>query len=75
MQQNTTNPQPASTDLDGAMRTGQGADDEPDMTIADKHTGDTPLPDPNGDGTLTLDEAAALLGDDQAAATVAAEGE
>jgi len=45
---------------DTAMAT--GTDAEPDMTIADKHTGD-PLPDPNGDGKLTPDEAATLLGD------------
>lgn len=45
---------------DTAMAT--GTDNEPEMTIADKHTGD-PLPDPNGDGKLTPDEAATLLGD------------
>jgi len=45
---------------DSAMAT--GTDDEPDMTIADKHAGETPL-DLNGDGELTPDEAAVLLGD------------
>lgn len=45
---------------DTAMAT--GTDDEPEMTIADKHSGDT-LPDLNGDGQLTPDEAATLLGD------------
>lgn len=45
---------------DSAMAT--GTDDEPEMTIADKHAGER-LPDPNGDGELTPDEAATLLGD------------
>lgn len=49
--------QPAA---DSAMAT--GTDDEPEMTIADKHAGEM-LPDPNGDGELTSDEAATLLGD------------
>ena len=49
---------------DSAMAT--GTDDEPDMTIADKFTGE-PMPDPDGDGVLTTTEAAALLGDDLAA--------
>lgn len=45
---------------DSAMAT--GTDDEPEMSIGDKHAGDT-LPDPDGDGKLTVAEAATLLGD------------
>ena len=43
------------------MRTGEGADDEQEMTIGDKHSADPPL-DTNGDGRLTIDEAEELLG-------------
>lgn len=45
---------------DTAMATGNDA--EPDMTIADKHLGED-LPDLDGDGELTTEEAAQLLGD------------
>ena len=47
--------------LESAMRSGE--DDEPEMTIADRHSGETP-PDPNGDGRLTIAEADTLLGSD-----------
>lgn len=47
--------------MDGAMRTGEGADDEPEMTIGDRHSGDPPL-DTDGDGRLTVNEAEELLG-------------
>jgi len=43
---------------DSAMAT--GSDDEPEMTIADKFGGEEI---PEEDETLTVDEAAALLGD------------
>ncbi len=39
-----------------------GTDNEPDMTIADKHSGEPTL-DPDGDGEFTPGEAATLLGD------------
>lgn len=39
--------------LESAMQTGQ--DDEPDMTVGDKHTGDTPR-------DLSVEEADELLG-------------
>ncbi|MBC8141017.1 MAG: hypothetical protein H7Y38_06200 [Armatimonadetes bacterium] len=57
MEPNTDSTNPVA---DTAMAT--GTDDEPEMTIADKHAGDT-LPDP--DGTLTEAEAAELLGADE----------
>jgi hypothetical protein len=61
-QQQTRTPVTAQAEpMDGAMRTGEGADDEPEMTIGDKHTGDPPL-DTDGDGKLTVDEAEELLG-------------
>jgi hypothetical protein len=48
--------------LESAMRTGE--DDEPEMTIGDRHAGDT-IPDPDGDGVLTPDEAERLLGGEE----------
>lgn len=51
-------PNPAVAD--SAMAT--GTDEEPEMTIADKHIGEPTL-DPDGDGELTPSEAATLLGD------------
>lgn len=56
-------PAPRAGEIDDAMRTGQGADDEPEMTIGDKHSGEA-APDPDGDGRLTVGEAAELLGGD-----------
>ena len=50
---------PSAPEQESGMATGTGADDEPEMTIADK--ADAP-PDPDGDGSLTLDEAKTLLG-------------
>jgi len=62
--------------LESAMETGQGADDEPEMAIGDKLAGE-PVPDPNGDGRLTMAEAGELLGlpadtNDRSAANAAA---
>ena len=54
------NAPPDSPVADSAMAT--GADDEPEMSIGDKHAGDA-LPDPDGDGKLSVAEAATLLGD------------
>lgn len=51
-----TNPAP----LESAMDT--GTEDEPALTVGDKHP--TDLPDPNGDGILTVAEAETLLGGD-----------
>lgn len=49
------------TVIESAMETGSGADDEPEMTLGDKHMGEPPV-DPDGDGVLTLEEANTLLG-------------
>lgn len=54
-------------EIDGAMRTGQGADDDLEMTVGDKHAGEV-LPDPDGDGRLSVHEAETLLGGDEPAA-------
>ena len=43
------------TDLESGMDTGQGADDEPELAIGDRHTGDAEKVSP--------DEARRLLGD------------
>ena len=51
---------PTSAPLESAMDT--GTDDEPALTVGDKHASD--LPDPNGDGVLTVAEAETLLGGD-----------
>lgn len=51
-------------EIDGAMRTGQGADDDLEMTVGDKHACE-PLPDPDGDGRLSVHEAEMLLGGDE----------
>ena len=48
----------APAPLESAMNT--GTDDEPALTVGDKHPAD--LPDPNGDGVLTVAEAETLLG-------------
>ncbi len=48
--------------MEDAMDTGQGADDEPEMTIGDKY-GDGPDGSETGEqGNLRVEEAAALLG-------------
>ena len=47
-------------EIETGMRTGQGADDEPTMTIGDRHAGE-PVPDADGDGRLTVGEADAML--------------
>ncbi|MBC7806712.1 MAG: hypothetical protein H7145_11225 [Akkermansiaceae bacterium] len=51
----------AALQADSAMAT--GTDDEPEMSIGDKHDGEA-VPDPNGDGKLTLNEAAIILGEE-----------
>lgn len=56
---------PALSPMDGAMQTGTGADDEPEMLVGDRHTGDASI-DPDGDGVLTMAEAAEILGSDTA---------
>jgi hypothetical protein len=50
-----------SEPMESAMETGQGADDEPELAIGDKHAGE-PAPDPDGDGRLSVAEAGRLLG-------------
>lgn len=70
MNNEAVNPSPAAATPEietGGMRTGQGADDEPEMTIGDKY-GTDPAPDPDGDGTLSVDEAEEMLGGDASAA-------
>ncbi|RYZ78482.1 MAG: hypothetical protein EOP06_28990 [Proteobacteria bacterium] len=57
-----TTPSNPAVPADSAMAT--GTDDEPEMTIADKHAGDT-VPDTDGDGELSTEEAATILGADE----------
>jgi hypothetical protein len=57
--------------IDSAMETGHGADDEPEMAIGDKYGGDD-VPDPDGDGRLTIAEAEELLGGPHAGGAAAA---
>ncbi len=56
-----SSPVPPQSELPSGMNTGQGADDDPSLSIADKHDGEPDL-DPDGDGKLTVDEANVLLG-------------
>ena len=46
---------PAPTDLESGMDTGQGADDEPELSIGDRHTSDAER--------ISPDKARRLLGD------------
>jgi ferritin-like metal-binding protein YciE len=62
METRDSEPQPEAPPADSAMAS--GSDDEPEMTIADKHSGEIP-PDPDGDGKLTVAEANRLLGGDK----------
>ena len=51
-----------SVEIEGAMETGQGADDEPEMTIGDKYGDEVNDSETDEQGTLSVEEAAALLG-------------
>ncbi len=61
---------PATEPMDSAMDT--GAENEPALSVGDKHVGDAP--DPNNDGVLTVAEAAALLGEPQTKASASEAG-
>lgn len=52
---------PPAPPVESAMATGQGSDDEPSLSIGDRHSGEA-VPDPDGDRHLTSAKAASLLG-------------
>jgi len=60
----SVNPPAPPTELPIGMGTDQGADDDPPLSIAEKRDGE-PVLDPDGDGTLSVDEANVLLGGEQ----------
>jgi hypothetical protein len=51
----TSMPSTITSDLESGMDTGQGADDEPELTIGDRHISDA--------AQVTTDEARRLLGE------------
>jgi hypothetical protein len=53
-------------EIEGAMETGQGADDEPEMTIGDKYGDEADDSETGEPGTLRVEEAAELLGANEA---------
>ena len=49
-------------EIEGAMQSGQGADDEPEMTIGDKYEDAADDSGGGAEGILSVEEAAELLG-------------